>query len=68
MFNFTLESSKTVATLTPMEQRSATRNILAIQLALYGELTRDRTDAALTTEEQDAMLVFAAEINETAEA
>jgi hypothetical protein len=68
MFNFTLESPKTVAALTPMEQRSATRNILAIQLALYGELTRARTDEALTTDEQDAMLVFAAEINETAEA
>jgi hypothetical protein len=68
MFDFTLASPETVAALTPMEQRSATRNILAIQLALYGELTRARTDEALTTDEQSAMLVFAAEITESAEA
>jgi len=68
MFDFILDSPQTVAALTPMEQRSATRNILAIQLSLYGELTRARTDAALTDEEQSGMLVFAAEITERAEA
>ena len=68
MFDFTLESSETVAAMTPMEQNAATHNVLAIQLALHAELARTRTDAALTTDEQDAMLVFAAEITESAEA
>jgi|7_EtaG_2_1085326.scaffolds.fasta_scaffold238262_2 hypothetical protein len=68
MFDFTLESPETVAAMTPMEQNAATHNVLAIQLALHAELARTRTDAALTTDEQDAMLVFAAEITESAEA
>ena len=68
MFDFTLESPETVAAMTPMEQNAAIHNVLAIQLALHAELVRTRTDAALTTDEQAAMLVFAAEITEPAKA
>ena len=68
MFDFTLESPETVAAMTPMEQNAATHNVMAIQLALHAELARIRTDETLTTDERAAMLVFAAEITESAEA
>ena len=68
MFDFTLESPETVAAMTPMEQNAATHNVLVIQLALHAELVRTRTDAALSPEQVEAMLVFAAEITDTVEA
>ena len=68
MFDFTLESPETVAAMTPMEERAATRNVMAIQLALYAQMAQSQPDAALSPEQVEAMLVFAAEITETVEA
>ena len=68
MFDFVIESPETASVMTPMEQRAATRNVMAIQLALYSQRAQPQSDAALSPEQVEAMLVFAAEITETVEA
>ena len=68
MFDFVLESSASNRTMTPMEERAATRNVMAIQLALYAQMAQSQPDAALSPEQVEAMLVFAAQITETVEA
>jgi len=68
MFDFVLDSPETTRVMTPMEQRAATRNVMAIQLALYAQMAQSQPDAALSPEQVEAMLVFAAEITDTVEA
>ena len=68
MFDFVIESPQSASVMTPMEQREATRNVMAIQLALYAQMARPQADAALSPEQVESMLIFAAEITETVEA
>ena len=68
MFDFVIDSPETFRVMTPMEQREATRNVMAVQLALHAQMAQPQPDAALSPEQVEAMLVFAAEITEMAEA
>ena len=68
MFDFVIESPQTASVMTPMEQREATRNVMAIQLTLYAQMARPQPDAALSPEQVESMLIFAAQITEMVEA
>ena len=68
MFDFVIESPQTASVMTPMEQREATRNVMAIQLALYAQMSQPQPDAALSPEQVESMLFFAAQITEMVEA
>ena len=68
MFDFVIESPQSASVMTPMEQREATRNVMAIQLALYAQMSQPQPDAALSPEQVESMLIFAAQITEMVEA
>jgi len=68
MFDFVIESPEAASVMTPMEQRAATRNVMAIQLALYAQMAQPQPDAALSPEQVEAMFLFAAQITEMVEA
>jgi hypothetical protein len=68
MFDFVIESPQSASVMTPMEQREATRNVMAIQLALYAQMAQPQPDAALSPEQVESMLFFAAQITEMVEA
>jgi|TARA_Y100001951_G_C11194099_1_gene213243 hypothetical protein len=68
MFDFVLDSPQSASVMTPMEQRAATRNVMAIQLALYAQMAQPQPDAALSPEQVEAMFLFAAQITEMVEA
>jgi len=68
MFDFVIESPEAASVMTPMEQRAATRNVMAIQLALYAQMAQPQPDAPLSPEQVEAMFLFAAQITETVEA
>jgi hypothetical protein len=68
MFDFVIESPQSASVMTPMEQREATRNVMAIQLALYAQMAQPQPDAELSPEQLNSMLFFAAQITEMVEA